>query len=464
MQENNEITLSEIFAAVIRKWKTVVACGLILAILLGGYKFAALYKSATAEPSVSTIANSNLNPDDNYFANDKTEFDNILEDNYDKYQQLVKYTEESIYYNLDYSNCAKTTIDIYVIAENENTAKQVAIAIADKVANEDAAEFAKNTGINGTDGQYIRELVLCEAELGENEADVPVVSLSVVAADTKTSAVIAGNILDQLEQYYDLLKRDFGEFTTHSLAAGSGYFVNTDLLTYQNSVKSSITNAINAVDNAKKNVTGRAFILNEEEQAKEMSEETAENSQGVSLTAIAKSAVKMAVVGFILGAFFGCCIIFLQVIFKPTIFSSRQLVGKKIKFIGNAESVEYKGIKKLANNIAGDKEFCTDRQNRLAYIANCLSDIAKDKKIMVTGTVREDVANGFVKEIKEINPDCDIIYSGNLSTDPKAVTDLNECGGIIIVEQKNVSFTKDVYKLISRAKSFDKSIEGYVIL
>ena len=97
---------------------------------------------------------------------------------------------------------------------------------------------------------------------------------------------------------------------------------------------------------------------------------------------------------------------------------------------------------------------------RIAENINLLTK--KDEKIMVSGTVDEAKLKALFDKLSSSVKSCKFVYGGNLNQDNASLAKLDEADKVILVEERNVSRTKEIVKETDLIKNCNKQVIGYI--
>ena len=97
---------------------------------------------------------------------------------------------------------------------------------------------------------------------------------------------------------------------------------------------------------------------------------------------------------------------------------------------------------------------------RIAENINLLTK--KDEKIMVSGTVDEAKLKALFDKLSSSVKSCKFVYGGNLNQDNASLAKLDEADKVILVEERNVSRTKEIVKETDLIKNCNKQVLGYI--
>ena len=164
------------------------------------------------------------------------------------------------------------------------------------------------------------------------------------------------------------------------------------------------------------------------------------------MTTVAKSAVKFAVLGGVLGAFivvFGVCVIFLM---SDKVYSAKELKNRYgVKILGALPAKACKcPIDQWLNELEG-RVFEADEAIRNGLIAqNVRNGIGDVKKLLVVGSVDAVHVEALAKALETELPEITVVAGGNMLKDVETLKKLPECDGVVLVEACGLSKYGDI--------------------
>jgi len=185
-QEKQVVYFSDLFFAVLKRWKAVLAAALILAVALGGFQF--WKNSKKGDPAAAEEAAKAIEYN-------KAQLD-IISANIFSQQ---KYMTESVLMTMDPYNSGKVTVDVYVYTgyqimpgmEYQNTDKTIAVIrgyITALQTEEARKAFSEATGI---EVGYVTELITTETVSNSNALCITVRCPTAEQAQKLAEAVVA---------------------------------------------------------------------------------------------------------------------------------------------------------------------------------------------------------------------------------------------------------------------------------
>ena len=98
--------------------------------------------------------------------------------------------------------------------------------------------------------------------------------------------------------------------------------------------------------------------------------------------------------------------------------------------------------------------------NRIAANINLLGK--KDENVLLIGTVDDDKMNSLYDKLGSSIKDCKLVLGGNINKNNDALSKLADVESVIIVEERNVSKSKNISREIDTVRSCNKKVLGYI--
>ncbi len=177
-----------------------------------------------------------------------------------------------------------------------------------------------------------------------------------------------------------------------------------------------------------------------------------------------KKAVLWGVIGFFAGILIVGAVVFLRVLILDRMECSFQLERDlKTPFLGAV--MGKRGLfDKLADRINGERVW-KDNDTALSYIAGSAALRCKNaEKILLLSTceIDKEVSDKVTGVLKRGG--LGVNFADDFRHSPKAVEELKECDGIILLEKRGTSEMKTVNEAVSLAKASEKQILGFVMV
>ena len=445
-----EVDLKDLMFAVLRKWKPMILVGVILALLLGGYKGFTTYKNGT---SASAIEEADKKYNEELLTYEESteklekEIANITED----IAEQEEYLENSVWMQVSPYDICEARADVYVNTDytimpgmdyqnvdSTDTILQVYQSLL--TSNEVKEEIAFEAGM---ETRYLDEL-LSVSKTGR------ILTISVKHATKEDAQAILDEMIAWLNKLNPQVVSTIGDHTVSIVNSSVGSGVD---LAHAETLKTQEQKVIDL----------EASLVTKQDELDALVKPT---KTEFSMSSVVKSAVKFAVLGGVLGAFivvFGVCVIFLM---SDKVYSSKELKNRYgVKVLGALPSKTCKcPVDRWLNKLEG-RVFEADEAVRNGLIAqNVCNGLGEMKKILVAGTVDAARVDALAKALASELPEITIISGGNMLKDVETLKKLPECDGVVLVEECGVSKYGDIALEIEKVKDLEKSVVGCVVI
>ena len=445
-----EMDLKDLMFAVLRKWKPIILVAVICALLLGGYKGFSTYKNGT---SASAIEEADKKYNEELLTYEKSaeklekELANITKD----IEEQEEYLENSIWLKVSPYDICEARADVYVTTDyaimpgmnyqnvdyTETILQVYESLLSSNEVKEDVAFKA------GTEPRYLNEL-LTVSKTGR------ILTINVKHAGKEEAQAI----LDDMVAWLNILKPQvvstIGEHAINIVNNSVGSGVD---LAHAETLKTQEQKLVDLETSL-------------ETKQKELDELEEPEKTEFGMTTVAKSAVKFAVLGGVLGAFivvFGVCVIFLM---SDKVYSAKELKNRYgVKILGALPAKACKcPIDQWLNELEG-RVFEADEAIRNSLIAqNVRNGIGDVKKLLVVGSVDAVHVEALAKVLETELPEITVVVGGNMLKDVETLKKLPECDGVVLVEACGLSKYGDIAQEIEKIRDLDKSVVGCVVI
>lgn len=137
-----------------------------------------------------------------------------------------------------------------------------------------------------------------------------------------------------------------------------------------------------------------------------------------------------------------------------------------LRYLGGYRPQQSNLSGKWADHLSG-MDMLTNSQGIFdIVVANLKNVIGQKKQIFVTGTLPEDVICDFAKKISDTFKNESIVFTcgSGLDTNAKTIQMLSQADGVLIVERVGSSSLKKIHQEKFRIESYKKDILGYVLI
>lgn len=447
-----EIDLKDLIFYILKKWRSVLFIGVVMAVLMGGGKFSqeALkyqdkhYMAELQETYNTEIKNYNVTKE-GYERNIETLTQNI------DYEEV--YEKNSVLFQLDPYNKWVAKMDLFIKMDEENgiitmvdPADSLLKAYSSILSSESSLKEASKE--NDIQSRYLRELVNIEQDFNGN-----MITISVTYKDGEGAQKILDNILEVITARQPELESSLGSHRVILINGETSMVADEGLADSQNERVDSLSKMQTSLEDAQS-------VLDELKEPQIPTE--------LSFKGVLKSSVKFAVLGAVLGgfltAFFWCTVY----VINPKLRSAEEFKSRfEVKILGEF-SQERKAKKKLGidswlQKLEGDKFFSREDVFK-RIVANISIYMEKEQIMLLTGTVELELLSSIEAEIKNSFPGVIIEVRADMNRNAETVTMLPTVDAVILVEKCGASRYKDIEKELETINSLNKKIIGCIIL
>lgn len=462
--------MRDLLAIMLRNWKQLLVCGVILGLLLGGCRAYSTSKTLPKANDVAReerIAQRQLEEYNDRISMLETEISNIET----RILELERYNEESLLMKVDPYSCETTKLCFSVFiakADNEfqpvdedgNGKKLILIeqgnirlAEADRLLNQYVA-FANNLSfkklMSGTpyedeEERYLRELIT----ISVTEQGIGCISV------TGTSMIDGSTFCRRIWNAMQEMRIDeFGSDGDNQLVLLSQntiIVVNSDLRTYQ------ANNQIQPLE-----LTMQIATKNQEISEMEKPSEYV----APSMMTVIKSGIKYAILGGVVGVCMAAVLAVLGDAMSDKLRCERQLtLMTKLRCLGNvAVDKPVRGLKKCADTLQGVQEPLPEEKSLPLICANIQENEGSYHKVLLTGSLDETALSTMAEKLQAICENrIQFIWGEDVNVDSDTVYMLSEADACVLVERKNTSNLSVIVREVDRLQKSGKEILGFVL-
>lgn len=468
-----EFTLKEFFAALLKRWRMLLILGLAFAVLVGGYRAFTLRGAQAAQADgTQTRADAELELE-NYWTQVAMAKDSIARAEWEQLS-FIEYYDNSILMQLDPYNIRETTLSVSVRVETElpeQTAEDGQNAQDSQTAREDQSvsrarrilsqyahlletmPLSETLGMEGTQDKYLREVVLID----EGRADV--LSVQVMGTPETDTAAMARACYAYLQRNVDKVEALSGAHTLLLMGESTTIAFREEVLKEQAAKLSAFTNQSAALE---KNKEALEALEKEEPEAKV-------EAVAPSMAKILLSCVKYAVLGLLIGVFFGVLLCCLRIMAGGRIPDGEKLQRMSgLRYLGSLRAVaSRKGLDALARRMAGESMGAASEADALALLCAGLSECAAESKtLLLTGTLPKAELEALAAKLGEACAQDGFRFTvgAELFSDPDSVRALHEAQGVLLAEREDVSSIDGVERELRRIREAGKPVVGFVLV
>lgn len=381
MEEN--ITLSEILAAIVRSWKMVCSLALIFALLLGGYQGYKQYGLANApENSPEKIEERYKTALENYEVRKKN-LQKTLEKQEKSLASKEEYLGKSILFEIDpynkyIANIVFTFSDIDDSAQLFRYPNTAADYLPKKIRSQyfelwKSMDVPKDIGLakySNMEWKYLSEIVSVTSLEGEL---VSIQAFGVTASDAEE---LVGAIFSYFDAHRDVIAAGSAQHSFTLVNQTTKTVIDEGLSTKRENLEKEIEDLKTTIEKTKQSI-------------EDLTEPTRE--EGYSTTVIIKAVVKYAVLGAVLGLFAACAYICCLCVFGSKAASSYQVAHMStLPYLGSGTVPDR--MERLANRIVGERIW-KDQESAISYVVEQIKIlIPAGSQILILSTLPESKA------------------------------------------------------------------------
>lgn len=449
-----EISIKNIIAQCIRKWKMTLVCGVIFAILISGLMYV---KDAFTYNSVLAGELTEVQIEE------WTEEDQVAVDTYkvlqQKVDQLEEYRDHSIYINLDFNNVNYGILTYHVDADAE-VKYDITSVIANYVNNGGLAK-----ALSEEDGypeeKYIQEIISADVAGTLTGIESGVVTISVMGASEAECAEYVDSIKQAIGSYSKSLQADVKAF---SLSTIEEEYVVKSVPTLYTAQQTYLTECTTA----ELEYTSKLSSLTDVQKAYIVGNSKGEEIDFEEKLQVSKPKIKpvFVIIGAVLGVLVALVTIACITIFSGKIQTEKELLKRlNVCHLGNVYYMKNSGIEKLIHKMLY-KSIGTDVDVQLNTVCTRLSIVLKNassKKVYLLGTsdtITGMDAESWSKVFQKQGIECVVI--GNVLDAQEEVGKLVADENVVLVENIGKTRIKDVYEEATLCMDAKVKVVGYI--
>ena len=458
MEMDSTISLTDMLAVVIQKWKGICGALLAFALLLGGYQ---AYKQVSL---ANDPENSPEKIEERYqtaledYETQKENLQKTLENQERSLESKEEYLEKSILLQIDpydkyVANIVFTFSDIDESAQLFRYPNTAADYLPKKIRSQyielwKSMDVPKDIGIPkyaDMEWKYLSEIVSVSSLEGE------LVSIQAVGSTASDAEALAGAVYDYFEVHRDVIAAGSAQHSFALVNRTTKNVIDEDLNTKRENLENEIETLKTSIEDSEKAI----------EDLKEP-----EREEGYSTKTIIKAVAKYAVLGAAAGVFLACLFICCWWIFAnraANSFQLEQLAGAP--FLGSLR-IPGSPAERLAAAVMGERSW-KDAGQAEAYISQqAKAGFPKDGTVMLLSTLPEKLAgagmDGLAKALSKdgyaVTPVLDAVHN------PKAVEALQACAAVVLVEMPGRSSLTAIRNSAAQVENAGKSVLGVVTI
>ena len=465
-----EVSLPRLLLLTFRSWRSMLAAGLILAILLAGIKVMREYSNR----SVSNEAHEEYLAQMAMYDASVQSYSSAIERFQTKIDAKQNYFNDSVLMQINPHQECVSSVSMVVrtpgLENADETKSNAAQTESGSIVNASNVvhaynDFIKN-GISyesfaqelGVPEQSVRELVLVIVDQFHFSS---VFQIQARSADMDFSARLMDYILQQIEEKKGAFRDTLGEYELNVVSRNEETVVDTVLLQQQTDLQNTIA-------------TMQRNLQTSQTALKELIKPT--EATGASMKQILKHGIKYGVVGMAGGIFLMILLHAIRILMKGRILTDDELnvaygLRNIITLPAGASRREPRSfidrfVEKLVSD-APDMSSAAANDVLIAKVEN-LSAADEIRKVLLVGTVGgtrlESFANRLSKRAKESGSPITFEASADIDKDAEAVRRLRTADACIVVEEVGETAYRDAAEVIELLLASGKPVLGTVYL
>ena len=465
-----EVSLPRLLLLTFRSWRSMLAAGLILAILLAGMKVMREYSNR----SVSNEAHEEYLAQMAMYDASVQAYSSAIERFQTKIDAKQNYFNDSVLMQINPHQECVSSVSMVVrtpgLENADETKSNAAQTESGSIVNASNVvhaynDFIKN-GISyesfaqelGVPEQSVRELVLVIVDQFHFSS---VFQIQARSADMDFSARLMDYILQQIEEKKGAFRDTLGEYELNVVSRNEETVVDTVLLQQQTDLQNTIA-------------TMQRNLQTSQTALKELIKPT--EATGASMKQILKHGIKYSVVGMAGGIFLMILLHAIRILMKGRILTDDELnvaygLRNIITLPAGASRREPRSfidrfVEKLVSD-APDMSSAAANDVLIAKVEN-LSAADEIRKVLLVGTVGgtrlESFANRLSKRAKESGSPITFEASADIDKDAEAVRRLRTADACIVVEEVGETAYRDAAEVIELLLASGKPVLGTVYL
>ena len=465
-----EVSLPRLLLLTFRSWRSMLAAGLILAILLAGMKVMREYSNR----SVSNEAHEEYLAQMAMYDASVQSYSSAIERFQTKIDAKQNYFNDSVLMQINPHQECVSSVSMVVrtpgLENADETKSNAAQTESGSIVNASNVVHAYNNFIKngisyepfaqelGVPEQSVRELVLVIVDQFHFSS---VFQIQARSADMDFSARLMDYILQQIEEKKGAFRDTLGEYELNVVSRNEETVVDTVLLQQQTDLQNTIA-------------TMQRNLQTSQTALKELIKPT--EATGASMKQILKHGIKYGVVGMAGGIFLMILLHAIRILMKGRILTDDELnVAYGLRNIitlpaGAARREPRSFIDRFVEKLVSDAPDMSSAAANDVLIAKVENLSAADeiRKVLLVGTVGgtrlESFANRLSKRAKESGSPITFEASADIDKDAEAVRRLRTADACIVVEEVGETAYRDAAEVIELLLASGKPVLGTVYL
>ena len=426
-----EINLKDCFFYVLRHLKLMLIVALVLGLLLGAYKGYTEYSKELKYSETNNIEN---------ISNYAKSIESLSKELDSKKASLVNYINNSAFLSLDpYSsyqivNNYFVSTDYKIIASNSyqdiDYTWSVINSYVSYLSSDDILEQLAST--NNLELSNLKEFVDISCDNSIDDKENYIISISVYSNDKDEALSILDSFDDILPSITNKINKSVVNNSISLVSTNIYKGENSDILNKQQEFTSNFKSLLSDINSTQSSIDSLSEL----------------SYIGNPIKALTSSFIKWFLIGFVVGGVLIAGVYFLIFIFNNKVYSADEFKDKSnIRVLGNIASDKLSFIDKLEH-----RPINTD----INLLSSNLNTFSNSKTILFTGELLDE------QVLSKLNKD--IISTGSIIEDSKAIDSLSKTNDIVLVVKCNKTDYKTINEVRQRIKDLNKNIVGCVVV
>ncbi len=394
-----------------------------------------------------------------------------------------RYLSDSVYMQIDAENVYETKVQ-YVITLKDNATAGVDRALVNAYQNAISSgtyldDYAKEHDLKS---DYIKEVISFESAVSDSTifstengvSKAASFTAKIIGTSNEFTGDIAALIEEKVSASFPQLKTNIADHKITLVAVQDNIKVDAGIRDNQanqttriETLQKQIIGFNDALDQIAKDlgVSGKEEILEyfaSEDLYGEAGVPAADNAENVSFWGTVKPGLKYGVIGFVAGFAVVAVILVLAYVFGKKITTQAQFFGKfkSVKKIGVMKPTGKRCKYTEFIDVRSEDDSVMSAENNTKLIANNYSNITKGlDKVLITGTGEKKAMEETVKKLG-IKGD----FKPDLFSDPDILKVIPDYDGVVLLEQRKVSLSKNIANEIDLINNAGTKIIGAIII
>ncbi len=452
-----EIDLKELLFTLLYRWRPIVLAAVLLGLLLGGYKVVNGLRSQQDETAVEEAREQydmELAAYNRNVASSEWDIEKLKR----ALQNQQDYNDASVLMQIDPYNKPRAAADILIRLDSaewemypdgvsmDPTDSLVKLYASNLVQRLDWSGLEKKTGVAS---RYLKELVGVGTDYSSNT-----VTIDVVYSDEETAEMILDEILRQLDRRKGEFASVAGNYTASVVNRNLSFIMDTGLEDKQK-------------QNTDKIFSYQKDLLDKEMALKDLEEP--EVPQEISKKKVAVQGVKFALIGSVGGAFLLAFYFCMLYVLSGKLHTDDELKDRfRVKILGvfalPVKTGVLCGIDRWLERLEGKAARPSEEAVLKRVALNIQNYVGEAKKLLLTGTVSEDILKDLAGKLSESLPGIQLVAGADMNKAADTLRLLAECDGVILVEKREASKCAQIQKEKESIDALKKPIIGCMVL